>query len=114
MSQTETEKWQTVSSFLEINKISKTGSIAQFRAIVEYEEFAIRDITKVFIKLDSYYYGDIEVYETDKIDMSILHTGFSVLYNDYHIENVTLVIKGTANIAKGGKDYTIKITPITK
>lgn len=99
MSQTETEKWQTACSFLEINKIPKTGSIAQFRAIVEYEEFAIRDITKVYIKLDSYYYGDIEVYETDKIDMSVLHTGFSVPYNDYQIENLTLVIKGTANIA---------------
>ena len=59
-------------------------------------------------------YGKKGLDAYDKIDMSVLHTGFSVPYNDYHIENLTLVIKGTANIAKGGKDYTVRITPVSE
>lgn len=43
--------------------------------------------------------------------MSKVHTDLSVPYHKYELENQTLVIKGTASQEKGGKDFTVKITP---
>ena len=112
MKQTDMEKSQVISSFLEVNKIEREGTIAQFRAVVEYMELAICDVTTVQVKLDPIRFGDIDVYETSRINMGILHTGFSAPYHEYQLENLTLVIKGTASIAKGGKDYSVRITPV--
>ena len=106
------KKMQIFSGFLEANKIEKTSQLVIFNAVVEYVELSICDVTKVQMKLDSFYYGDIEVYPTEKIDISIVHTGFSVPFNEYQLDNQTLVIKGTASPAKGGMDYTVRITPV--
>ena len=106
------KKMQIFSSFLEVSRIEKTSQIVIFKAVVEYVELSICDVTKVQMKLDSFYYGDIEVYPTEKIDSSIVHTGFSVPFNEYQLDNQTLIIKGIASPAKGGKDYTVRITPV--
>ena len=106
------ENSQVISRFVDANKIEVDGTIVQFRAVVEYLELAICDVTTVQVKLDSFRYGDIEVFGTPRIDMRILHTGFSAPYNEYQLENLTLVVKGTASIAKGGKEYSVRITPV--
>lgn len=108
----EMKKMQIFSSFLEANKIEKTNPIVIFKAVVEYVELSICDVTKVQMKLDSFYYGDIDVYPTAKIDINNVHTGFSVPFNEYQLDNQTLVIKGAASPAKGSKDYTVRITPV--
>lgn len=106
------EKLQIINAFLEENGIRKTSQVIKFKAIVEYVELAICDVTKVQMQLDNYYYGNIEVYETEKIDLDMVHTGFSVPYVTYQLSNQTLIIKGTANPTKGGKNYTVRITPV--
>lgn len=111
MKQEEMEKVQIISSFVDVNNISKSRQVVEFRAIVEYVELSIRDVTKVQMKLDNYYYGNIEVYETEKISMAVVHTGFSVPFCQYQLDNQTLIIKGKASPAKGGKPYTVRITP---
>lgn len=112
MTQEEIEKINAINRFLDVNGIVKFCQIVEFRAFVDYVENSISDITKVQIKLDSFHFGDVEVYPTDRIDISVLHTGFSEPFNDYKLDNQTLVIKGTASPAKGGKNYTVRITPV--
>lgn len=114
MKQEEMDKLQIISRFLEVNNIDKSSQVTEFKAIVEYVEYSIQDVTKVQMKLDNYYYGNIEVYSTDRIDMNVVHTGFSVPFNEYILDNRTLMIKGKASPAKGGKNYTVRITPIDK
>ena len=79
---------------------------------MEYVELSICDVTKVQMQLDSYYYGNIEVYETEKIDLDMVHTGFSVPYVIYQLSKQTLIIKGIANPTKCGKDYTVRNTTV--
>jgi hypothetical protein len=112
MAQEFTEKLQIINSFLEANGIKKTSQVVEFMSIVEYVELSISDVTKVQMQLDNYYFGKIELYETYKIDISKVHTGFAVPYMEYQLENQTLVIKGTASPAKGGVAYTVRITPL--
>lgn len=111
MEQEEFDKLKIIEDFLETNSIRKNSQVIEFEAIVEYVEFSICDVTKIQMKLDNFYWGNIEIYPTDKIDMSKVHTGLSVPYLRYELENKTLVIKGTASPEKGGKDFTVKITP---
>lgn len=111
MEQEEFDKLKIIEDFLESNSIRKNSQVIEFEAIVEYVEFLIRDVTKIQMKLDNFYWGNIEIYPTDKIDMYKVHTGLSVPYHNYELENQTLVIKGTASPEKGGKDFTVKITP---
>lgn len=111
MIQEEMEKIQIISNFVDANNISKERQVVEFSAIVEYVELSIRDVTKVQMKLDNYNYGNIEVYETGKISMTVVHTGFTVRYCEYQLDNQTLIIKGKASPAKGGKPYTVRITP---
>ncbi|MBR4793754.1 MAG: hypothetical protein IK038_08845 [Bacteroidaceae bacterium] len=106
------DKYQIISDFIDNNKISKDLQIAVFDAIVEYHPYSIRDVTKVHVKLDNMNYGDIEVYPTERIDIQKLHTGFRVPFCDYQLDDLTLIIKGKANPAKGGKEYTVCITPL--
>ena len=112
MEQEEIKKIQIINDFLEVNKIEKTSKIAIFNAIVEYVEMSICDVTKVHLKLDNICFGNIDVFETERIDINKVHTGFSLPYNEYQLSNQTLLIKGTANSAKGGENYTVKITPL--
>ena len=114
MAQELSEKHQIIDSFLAVNGIEKLNQVIEFMSIVEYVELSICDVTKVHMLLDNYYFGNIELYETEKIDIGKVHTGFSVPFVEYQLDNQTLVIKGTASPAKGGKDYTVKITPTNK
>ena len=106
------EKYQIIDSFLAVNGIEKSNQVIEFMSIVEYVELSICDVTKVHILLDNYYFGNIELYETKKIDIDKVHTGFSVPFVEYLLENQTLVIKGTASPSKGGEAYTVRITPL--
>lgn len=108
------DKYQIISEFLDINRIPTGSQMTEFEAIVEYLPDSIRDITKVRILLDNMDFGNIEVYPTKKIDIKKVHTGFSILFCDYQLDNFTLIIKGTAHPAKGGKDYKIYITPVSR
>lgn len=112
MTQEELEKINAINRFLDVNRVIKSCQIVEFQAIVEYLEHSIIDVTKVQIKLDNFHFGDVEVYPTDRIDITLLHTGFSEPFNEYNLDNQTLVIKGTASPAKGGENYTVKITPV--
>ena len=112
MKQSYMDKQQVISDFLEVNAIDKSRQVTEFKAIVEYVEYSIQDVTKVQMKLDNFYWGDIEVFETDKIDLRVVHTGFSVRFNYYQLDNQTLIIRGKASPAKGGKNYTVRITPV--
>lgn len=58
MIQEEMEKIQIISNFVDANNISKERQVVEFRAIVEYVELSIRDVTKVQMKLDNYNYGN--------------------------------------------------------
>ena len=106
------DKLQIISRFLDANDVDRSEQLTEFKAIVEYVELSIQDVTKVQMRLDNYYWGNIEVFETKKIDMGKVHTGFSVPFCDYELDNQTLIIKGKANPAKGGKNYTVRITPV--
>lgn len=111
MAQKISDKQQIINDFLAANKIKKERQVIEFLSIVEYVELSISDVTKVHMLLDNYYFGNIELYETEKIDTNCVHTGFAVPYMEYQLDNQTLVIKGTASQAKGGKPYTVRITP---
>lgn len=112
--QSEMDKYQIINEFLDNNSISKDSQMAEFEAIVEYLPVSIRDVTKVRVLLDNMDYGNIEVFPTKRIDINKVHTGFSVLFCDYQLENSTLIIKGIAHPTKGGKRYTIHITPVIR
>ncbi len=105
------DKVQIIDEFIEINCISRESPVADFNAIVEYVGYSISDVTRIMLKLDTYNYGDIEVFPTNRIDINKVHTGFTVRFCEYSLENQTLVIKGIAHPSKGGKSYAVRITP---
>lgn len=111
MEQDNFEKFQIIEDFLKYNSIRKNSQVIEFDAIVEYVESSICDVTRIQMKLDNFYWGNIEVYPTNKIDMKKVHTGLYVPYHKYELQNQTLVIRGTSSPEKGGKDFTVKITP---
>lgn len=111
MAQELSDKHQIINDFLAVNNIKKERQVVEFESIVEYVELSISDVTTVHMLLDNYYFGNIELYETGKIDTNCVHTGFAVPFMEYQLDNQTLVIKGKASPEKGGKPYTVRITP---
>lgn len=106
------DKLQVISRFLDINGIGCSETIVSFDAFVEYVTRDVSDITTVMMKLDNMQYGDIEIMETNVINLKIMHTGFKVEYNDYYLAGKTLIIKGVAHPSKGGMQFAVKITPL--
>lgn len=105
------QKEQEITDFLDANNISRNGPLVEFKAVCEYLEQEIVDVSKVRIGL-KYDYGNIEIYPTTKINKEVLHTGFSLHFTkSYKLINKTLVIKNVASPQKGGKLHTVKITP---
>lgn len=103
-----------IDNFLSNNRhIENNGVIAQFQATVEYSPANISDTTTVVVNTDTFNYGNIEIHETKRINLKIIHTGFTTRFNDYvhDKENNTLIIHGTAHSTKGGKPYTVTIIP---
>ena len=49
------EKLQIINAFLEVNGIRKKSQVIIFKAIVDYIELSICDVTKVQMQLDNYY-----------------------------------------------------------
>ena len=101
-----------ISSFLNANELLNTNSpLVMFQGLVRYSPLNIADITKVQIAIDTFGYGNIEIYETETIDINKVHTGFMPMYNDFSFseENKTLTIKGQAHHTKGGGNYEVNI-----
>lgn len=110
----EMENARVIGTFLsDNNKFKKLGTIATFEAVIQYAPANIIDTVTVQITTTGYYYGHIEIDDTDIININIVHTGFDIQYAQYTYDGKrnTLTIEGTAHPTKGGKPYTVTITP---
>lgn len=104
-----------VQSFLEAHNLNKNNAAGiRFKAVVKYPNNSISDTTEVLIQTKSVGSGKIEVIPTDKIDLKVLHTGFEPKWQTFEFDSNTqdLIISGIATPQKGGKPYTVIITPI--
>ncbi len=104
-----------IRDFLSHNGLLRNpGCIAEVRSFIRYTPANINDISTLQIKVDTFNYGEIEILETDKIDVNIVHTGFIPRFNEYQFDEQsnTLTIKGKAHISKGGKQYIVSINPL--
>ena len=110
----ETENVIAIGEFLESNNLKKNDSmIAEFRAFVQYLPANISGLANVQIKKDTYNFGTIDIEESDNISLKKVHTNFLPQFCEYSYDNNnnSLIIKGVAHLSKGGKPYTITITP---
>lgn len=109
----EMENAGVIGTFLSNNdKIKRFGAVAIFQAVVHYTPANITDTVTVHLTTAGTTYGNIEIVDTD-IDPYALHTGFNVKFAQYTYDSRrnTLTIEGTAHPTKGGKPYTVTITP---
>lgn len=101
-----------ISNFINSNKLlNPNKNLVIFEGLVSYFPLNIADITKVQIAIDTYGYGNIEIYQTETIDVNKVHIGFNPAFNDFIFsdKNKTLTIKGKAHLTKGGGSYEVKI-----